>query len=293
MVIKLLRPTKNRQTQGYSSKHRGYDFSGKGDTNIYAPLSGKIVLSKDGETKNWQKPKYTSKGKLSSTNYGNYCKIESQLNKDKVFTFFAHLEPGSVLSKGTEISQGQVIAKMGHVGWSTGRHLHFEARDENQKNFPVVFVDKMEEENEDMVKTTKKQQIIDAYLGARPALPPSDDEINARLQENKNPVEITRDILTGDGNSREYWLDKWEIDTSPVNWEETAKAYQDNFNRLKEIYGLVPSADTEEVLGRASRAQDRIKELEKLQEPKTIYKIDGKNFDSILKIGKYRIILEK
>src|SRR5690606_24893876 len=100
-------------------------------------------------------------------------------------------------------------------------------------------------------------------------------------------------ILSGDGNSREFWLKEWEIDQTDTDWQETTKAYQDTFNMLKEIYGMTPVADTEMLLGFAKRSVERIKELEKQQEPKTIYKVDGRDFESFIKLGNMRLIIEK
>ena len=57
---------------------------------------------------------------------GNYVKIK---HSDGSYTIYAHLAKDSITVKaGDVVDQGQVIAKMGNSGSSTGTHLHFEIR---------------------------------------------------------------------------------------------------------------------------------------------------------------------
>lgn len=58
--------------------------------------------------------------------YGEYIVIN---HHDGTMTLYAHMESGSrTVSKGAEVSQGQVIGTVGSTGNSTGPHLHFEVR---------------------------------------------------------------------------------------------------------------------------------------------------------------------
>lgn len=289
-MLKVRRPVgkDNRQTQGYSVGHKGYDHSAKGDPNYYSSFAGVVTQAKNSETKNW-----VNSGTLTTADYGNYIKIKAEVDGTTVYQLGAHFQTGSVLSVGTQVQAGQVVAQIGNTGNSTGPHSHTEYRDGEGKNFPVEFTDQVEPSNGNDEPMEKKQEIIDAYLGTRPDTPPSDDEINARLQQNKNLVELIRDILGGDGNAKRYWLDAWGVKPEDINWQVIAEQYKENYNDLKSTLGLSISADTEEVMGKVRGMLELITELQKAVEPKVVYKVDGKDFESVLKIGNIRIILEK
>jgi hypothetical protein len=290
-MIRVKRPVgkDNRQTQGYSVKHKGYDHSAKGDPNYYSSFVGVVTQSKNSETKNW-----INSGTLTTADYGNYIKIKAVVDGQTIYQLGAHFQTGSVLPVGTQVQAGQVVAQIGNTGNSTGAHSHTEYRDSDNKNFPVEFTDQVEAgDNGTQQPMDKKQQIIDAYLGTRPDTPPSDDEINARLQQNKNPVELVRDILGGDGNAKRYWLDHWGVKPDDINWQVIAEQYKENYNDLKSTLGLPVSADTEEVMGKVRGLLERVTELEKAVEPKVIYRLEGKDYEKVIKFGNLAIILEK
>ena len=56
--------------------------------------------------------------------YGNLLDIKG----DPYNTRYAHLD-GFEITDGTKVDKGQLVARVGNTGRSTGAHLHFEVRD--------------------------------------------------------------------------------------------------------------------------------------------------------------------
>ena len=94
---------RNAPTAGASTYHRGVDIGGAMGANIVASLAGKVV---------------TATYSLSS---GYYVVID---HGDGVQTKYLHCSK-LLVSVGDTVKQGQVIAKVGSTGISTGPHLHF------------------------------------------------------------------------------------------------------------------------------------------------------------------------
>lgn len=65
--------------------------------------------------------------------FGNVIYIK---HRDDVVTVYAHLSRMHV-TKGQRVEQGQHIGAVGSTGWSTGPHLHFEARVNGQHQDPL------------------------------------------------------------------------------------------------------------------------------------------------------------
>lgn len=111
-----------------TSKHGGLDIgndgNGPGIINIIAAKAGEVVYPLTDE-----QTKYNDNGYYGNTDgggFGNYVKIK---HSDGSYTIYAHLAKDSITVKaGDVVDQGQVIAKMGNSGSSTGTHLHFEIR---------------------------------------------------------------------------------------------------------------------------------------------------------------------
>ena len=74
-------------------------------TSIFAAAGGTVIVS------GW-----------NSGGYGNYVVID---HGGGITTLYAHCSSLNV-SKGQTVSKGQVIARVGSTGISTGPHLHFE-----------------------------------------------------------------------------------------------------------------------------------------------------------------------
>lgn len=67
---------------------------------------------------------------------GNYLLVR---HEDGLLTFYAHCSQ-LLASEGQTVEQGEVIARVGSTGRSTGDHLHFEIRGEGKIYDPLEFV---------------------------------------------------------------------------------------------------------------------------------------------------------
>ena len=86
-----------------SWRHRGVDIANKEGTEILAPNSGIIVLSKDMRV------------------HGGTIIIS---HGQGVFSIFSHLKE-RLVKKGEKVGRGQLIGLMGQTGLATGSHLHW------------------------------------------------------------------------------------------------------------------------------------------------------------------------
>ncbi|MFZ5364679.1 MAG: peptidoglycan DD-metalloendopeptidase family protein [Patescibacteria group bacterium] len=116
---KMVWPTSWRViTQYYSWRHKGLDIDGDYNSPIYAAEAGKIVKC------GW------------GTGYGNVIYID---HGNGVQTRYAHLSKFFV-SNGQYVEKGQTLGMMGTTGWSTGTHLHFEVRINNNPLNPLSYI---------------------------------------------------------------------------------------------------------------------------------------------------------
>jgi len=117
----------------YKKPHYGLDFVAPRGTKIYVTGDGIVTLSK-----------------YSRTGYGNEIII------DHLFGYnsrYAHLNKIFV-KEGDKVKRGQLIGLLGNTGRSTGPHLHYEIRYNNQPINPIYyFADEIsEQEYERMIK---------------------------------------------------------------------------------------------------------------------------------------------
>lgn len=93
-------------TEGASSNHKGIDIGASTGSNIVAAADGEVVVS------------------TYSYSAGNYVMIN---HGGGVYTVYMHASK-LLASVGDTVKKGQVIAKVGSTGYSTGPHLHFGIR---------------------------------------------------------------------------------------------------------------------------------------------------------------------
>ncbi|EGL82763.1 Peptidase M23 [Caldalkalibacillus thermarum TA2.A1] len=109
--------------------HWGVDMAAPRGTNIVAAEDGIVSTVVSG----------CREGNSScGGGFGNYIVITHPGGID---TLYAHiLEGGVLVSEGQRVSRGQVIAKVGNTGSSTGPHLHFEVRKNGQRVNPTPYL---------------------------------------------------------------------------------------------------------------------------------------------------------
>ncbi len=103
---------------GRPAMHKGVDFAGKEDADIIATASGVV---------SWAEPRY-GYGNLIEINHGAGLKTRYGHNKTLL------VKVGDVVSK------GQVIARMGSTGRSTGPHVHYEILRNGKQINPIKYV---------------------------------------------------------------------------------------------------------------------------------------------------------
>ena len=110
-------PTRGSITTYYSGWHPGIDIAAPFGTPISVSDAGRVVYA------GWDRNGY---GNRIIVNHGN-----------GFTTTYNHLS-AFLVQVGQSVSKGQVIARMGSTGNSTGPHLHFEIRKENQYFDPLA-----------------------------------------------------------------------------------------------------------------------------------------------------------
>ncbi|MBA6253989.1 M23 family metallopeptidase [Colwellia sp. MB3u-55] len=103
---------------GKPAIHKGVDFAGKEGAAIIATASGVV---------SWASDRY-GYGQLIEINHGRGLKTRYGHNKNLL------VKVGDVVSK------GQIIARMGSTGRSTGPHIHYEILRNNAQIDPIKFV---------------------------------------------------------------------------------------------------------------------------------------------------------
>ena len=109
-------------TQIQSSQHDGLDLVGVSSKNIYSTIAGTVVRA------GWENPSDHTQG------FGQRVVIRKTGTTD--YYYFGHLSSYSV-SVNQSVTVGQKIGVEGNTGHSTGSHLHYCARRDDDRNKPL------------------------------------------------------------------------------------------------------------------------------------------------------------
>lgn len=111
--------TRTHPVTGKVRTHAGIDVGAAHGTNIYAAADGVVLVA------GW-----------NTGGYGNYVVIN---HGSGITTLYAHCSALNV-SAGQSVKKGQVIAKIGSTGLSTGPHLHFEVLVNGAHTNPMAYM---------------------------------------------------------------------------------------------------------------------------------------------------------
>lgn len=123
-VAFLRHPTRGGyMTSGYGERwnsfHKGIDIAGNIGDDVFAAMDGKVIYAQ-----------YNDGG------YGNLIIIE---HEDDMNTYYGHLSDFYV-KVGDKVKKEDVIGAVGNTGFSTGPHLHFELRVDNEPVDPTNYI---------------------------------------------------------------------------------------------------------------------------------------------------------
>lgn len=102
---------------GYERFHAGVDIGAKAEDTIIASDGGTVAVAE------------------YSDSYGNYVLIN---HGNGYTTLYAHMSSMAV-EAGQAVEQGDTLGYVGSTGWSTGPHLHFEIRYNDEKTDPEAY----------------------------------------------------------------------------------------------------------------------------------------------------------
>jgi murein DD-endopeptidase MepM/ murein hydrolase activator NlpD len=105
-------------TEGASTYHKGIDIGAASGSDILASAYGEVIIS------------------TYSASAGNYIMLN---HGGGVYTVYMHASK-LLVSVGDTVKQGDVIAKVGSTGYSTGPHLHFGIRANGEYVNPGKYV---------------------------------------------------------------------------------------------------------------------------------------------------------
>ncbi|MBD7916241.1 peptidoglycan DD-metalloendopeptidase family protein [Clostridium sp. Sa3CUN1] len=123
-VAFLSHPTRGGyMTSGYGERwnsfHKGIDIAGDIGDDVIVALDGEVIYSQ-----------------FNDGGYGNLIIVK---HDDDMSTYYGHLSSFDV-KVGDKVKKGNIIGKVGNTGFSTGPHLHFELRINDNPVDPTNYI---------------------------------------------------------------------------------------------------------------------------------------------------------
>lgn len=119
-----------RPYSGQLQFHQGIDYQ--------APLGSPVVAARDGIVIKAASGCLDFGDKWCGEQYGNWIEID---HGNGAIAIYAHLLDGSItVQEGMKVRKNQEIAKVGSSGWSTGPHLDFRIRLNEEYRDPADFI---------------------------------------------------------------------------------------------------------------------------------------------------------
>lgn len=126
----FIKPVKGPITSPYGPRkggfHYGIDIGARRGTIVKAAASGKVITAIS----------YCTEGHITcGGGYGNFIILK---HPNGMMTRYAHLSR-TLVHVGQYVTQGQIIAKTGNTGHTTGPHIHFEEENKYGSKLKPVF----------------------------------------------------------------------------------------------------------------------------------------------------------
>lgn len=251
--MKVIRPSNNKITGGYTATHPAYDFAGLNlPDEILAGQDGIVIQSVNLYTNSW-----INTGKLTTRDYGNFIMIK---HTDGTYELHAHLKKDSMFNVGAHVKAGKLIARIGNTGNSSGAHVHSEYRDANNKNIEVEFLNELPVSNQpmpiqsEMDKITQHdstlktaQDVLDKFTFKDGVISLKDSQIG-QLQRNNADLQNVINGLTDNNKALTDLLAECELKCQQATDNKYNNLVQSIAEICKKILSLQFIADVREQL---------------------------------------------
>ena len=209
---------RNSPTAGASSNHKGIDIGVPTGTNIYATEAGNVTMA------GWS----DSGGYMIIIDHGNGYVTKYMHNSQLL------------VSAGETVSKGQVIAKAGSTGISTGAHLHFQIEFNGQPVDPLSF--------------KYHNGMGNGTGGIGSNVEGAENSTATYYAKVATWNEVTDTVESNDPDVESYSTTTYNMTTTRINYLDFVKAYTMPFDYLWDL--LVISEDQDFVLDLADLVHD-------------------------------------